>query len=68
MKVYFGGELGTRTLNALRHNGFQDRPTTNYHNSPLLVVQERIELSSHPYQGCVLAVILQDRFGHPDGV
>ena len=29
-----GGELGTRTLNALLHNGFQDRPTTNYRNSP----------------------------------
>ena len=31
---YIGGELGTRTLNALLHNGFQDRPTTNYRNSP----------------------------------
>ena len=24
----FGGEPGTRTLNALLRNGFQDRPTT----------------------------------------
>ena len=24
----FGGKPGTRTLNAFRHNGFQDRPTT----------------------------------------
>ena len=30
----FGGELETRTLNALWHNGFQDHSTTNYHNSP----------------------------------
>ena len=29
-----GGELGTRTLKGLLPNGFQDRPTTNYHNSP----------------------------------
>ena len=30
----FGGELGTRTLNSFRYNAFQERPTTNYHNSP----------------------------------
>ena len=30
-----GGETETRTLNALQHNGFQDRPTTNYHISPV---------------------------------
>ena len=29
-----GGEPGTRTLNAVKHNGFRNRPTTNYHNSP----------------------------------
>ena len=33
-QILDGGELGTRTLNAKKHNGFQDRPTTNYHNSP----------------------------------
>ena len=33
----YGGESGTRTLKPLRTNGFQDRATTNYHNSPYLV-------------------------------
>ena len=38
----YGGESGTRTLKPLRTNGFQDRATTNYHNSPYLVGDEGI--------------------------
>ena len=34
----FGGEWETRTPKGFLPNGFQDRPTTNYHNSPYGVV------------------------------
>ena len=41
----YGGESGTRTLKPLQTNGFQDRATTNYHNSPYIWSGMR---ESHP--------------------
>ena len=49
-----GGRLGTRTLNASLHNGFQDRPTTNYHSLPYLERHTRIEPALSAWKAEVL--------------
>ena len=49
-----GGRLGTRTLNASLRNGFQDRPTTNYHRSLHLERHTRIELALSAWKTDVL--------------
>ena len=55
-----GGEPGTRTLKPFLTTCFQDKPTTNYHNSPFMVGEEGLEpsrgLASQHFKCCASTI------------